>query len=191
MTLIAVVLYRNSAIEEVVVSAEAHNVALARSVSNTLWSDFGPYVTNVEEEDGERLRNRRETAELNRRVNELTRGLPVLKIKVFRIDGLTVYSSQADQIGEWKDNTGFWRAARDGKPASKHSYRNTFSAFSGEMQNRDLVESYIPIKGPDGRVEAVMEIYSDVTLAMARVTNNTISYLGGLFLISLALYSLL
>ncbi|MDJ0971247.1 MAG: response regulator [Kiloniellales bacterium] len=191
MTLIAVVLYRNSAIEEVVVAAEGHNVALARSLSNTLWSDFGPYVTTVEEEDGERLRNRSETAELNRRVNELTRGLPVLKIKVFRIDGLTVYSSQADQIGEWKDNTGFWRAARDGKPASKHSYRNTFSAFSGEMQNRDLVESYIPIKGPDGRVEAVMEIYSDVTLAMARVTNNTISYLGGLFLISLALYSLL
>ena len=191
MTLIAVVLYRNSAIEEVVVSAEGHNVALARSLSNTLWSDFGPYVTTVEEEDGEKLRNRSETAELNRRVNELTRGLPVLKIKVFRVDGLTVYSSQADQIGEWKDNTGFWRAARDGKPASKHSYRNTFSAFSGEMQNRDLVESYIPIKGPDGRVEAVMEIYSDVTLAMARVTNNTISYLGGLFLISLALYSLL
>ncbi len=191
MTLIAVVLYRNSAIEEVVVAAEGHNVALARSLSNTLWSDFGPYVTTIEEEDGERLRNRSETAELNRRVNELTRGLPVLKIKVFRIDGLTVYSSQADQIGEWKDNTGFWRAARDGKPASKHSYRNTFSAFSGEMQNRDLVESYIPIKGPDGRVEAVMEIYSDVTLAMARVTNNTISYLGGLFLISLALYSLL
>ena len=191
MTLIAVVLYRNSAIEEVVVAAEGHNVALARSLSNTLWSDFGPYVTTIEEEDGERLRNRSETAELNRRVNELTRGLPVLKIKVFRVDGLTVYSSQADQIGEWKDNTGFWRAARDGKPASKHSYRNTFSAFSGEMQNRDLVESYIPIKGPDGRVEAVMEIYSDVTLAMARVTNNTISYLGGLFLISLALYSLL
>ncbi len=191
MTLIAVVLYRNSAIEEVVVAAEGHNIALARSLSNTLWSDFGPHVTAVEEEDGDRLRNRSETAELNRLVNELTRGLPVLKIKIFRIDGLTVYSSQADQIGEWKDNAGFRRAAEDGFAASKHSYRHTFSAFSGEMQNRDLVESYIPIKGPDGRVEAVMEIYSDVTLAMARVTNNTISYLGGLFLISLALYFLL
>ncbi len=191
MTLIAVVLYRNSAIEEVVVAAEGHNVALARSLSNTLWSDFGPYVTTVEEEDGDRLRNRSETAELHRLVNELTRGLPVLKIKIFRIDGLTVFSSQADQIGEWKDNAGFRRAAEDGFAASKHSYRHTFSAFSGEMQNRDLVESYIPIKGPDGRVEAVMEIYSDVTLAMARVTKNTISYLGGLFLISLALYFLL
>ncbi len=191
MTLIAVVLYRNSAIEEVVVSAESHNVALARSLSNTVWPDFRTYITTVEEQDGDRLRNRSETSELHRRVKELTRGLPVLKIKIFRIDGLTVYSSQASQIGEWKENAGFQRAAEDGKPASKHSYRNTFSAFSGEMQNRDLVESYIPIEGPDGRVEAVMEVYSDVTLAMARVTNNTISFLGGLFLISLALYSLL
>ncbi len=191
MTLIAVVLYRNSAIEEVVVTAESHNVALARSLANTLWSDFGPYVTTLQERDGDRLRERPETQELHRRVRELTRGLPVLKIKIYRTDGLTVYSSQARQIGERKENAGFRRAAEDGKPASKHSYRNTFSAFSGEMQNRDLVESYIPIKGPDDSVEAVMEVYSDVTLAMARVTNNTISYLGGLFLISLALYSLL
>ncbi len=191
MTLIAVVLYRNSAIEEVVVAAESHNVALARALSNTLWNDYGPYVTTLQEQDGDRLRDRPETQELHRRVRELTRGLPVLKIKIYRIDGLTVYSSQASQIGEWKDNAGFRRAAEDGKPASEQSFRNTFSAFSGEMQNRDLVESYIPIEGPEGGVEAVMEVYSDVTLAMARVTNNTISYLGGLFLISLALYSLL
>ncbi|MDJ0942007.1 MAG: response regulator [Kiloniellales bacterium] len=191
MMLIAVLLYRNSAIEEVVVAAENHNVALARSFANTLWRDFGPYVTTLAEDDGDRIRDLPETQALDRRVREMARGLPVLKIKIFRVDGLTVYSSQPSQIGEWKDNDGFRSAAEDGRPASKHSYRNSFSAFSGEMQNRDLVESYIPIKGPHGRVEAVVELYSDVTLSMARVTNNTISYLGGLFLISLALYSLL
>ena len=191
MTLIAVVLYRNSAIEEVVVAAESHNAALARALANTLLPDFGRHASTIEEQDGDRLRGRLETAELDRRVRALTRGLPVLRIRVFRTDGFTVYSSQADQIGERKDNAGFRRAAEDGKPASRHGYRSRLSAFSGELQNRDLVESYIPIVGPDGAVEAVVEIYSDVTLAMARVTNNTISYLGSLFLISLALYSLL
>ena len=191
MALVAVVLFRNSAIEELIASTESHNVALARAFSNTVWPEYGGYLSSIDETDGDRLRQRPETRSLHQRIVTLTRGLPVLKIKIYRTDGLTIYSSQFEQIGEVKENAGFSRAALQGQPASKHSYRNSFSAFSGEVQNRDLVESYIPVRNAAGDVEAVVEIYADVTQPMARLTQGTINYLGGFLLISIALYSML
>ena len=96
--------------------------------------------------DGDALRARPETRELDAALRTLTTGLPVLKVKIYDLDGLTVYSSQPSQMGTDKSNNlGFLQSARDGNPASKLSYRDTFSAFSGTVQNRDLVESYLPI----------------------------------------------
>ena len=49
-----------------------------------------------------------------------------------------------------------------GKRASQLVHRDAFSAFSGEVFNRDIVESYIPIQ-ENGDSVAVFELYTDVT----------------------------
>ena len=82
-------------------------------------------------------------------------------------------------------------ASKEAKPASKLSFRDTFSAFSVAVENRDLVESYVPVRRGDGTVEGVLEIYTDVSHLMARLDRNTKIYATLLLLICTLLYGVL
>ncbi len=191
VTAAMVSLYRQSAISELVASAEAHNSSLARSFANTIWQEFGDYVSSADAE-GDRLRERPETARLHSALAALAEGLPVLKVKIYSLDGLTVYSSQSSQIGEDKSSNPGFRAAREqAKPASKLSFRDTFSAFSGLVRNRDLVETYVPIVAEDGTVQGVFEIYTDVTPLVARLQSAMTGYVLIFLLAYLLLYAAL
>ena len=192
VTTALVALYRQNAVHELVESTEGQNVLLARSFANTLWPRYSEYVISATEMDGDALRAREETAELHEALKTLTAGLPVLKIKIYNLDGLTVYSSQRSQMGADKNtNLGFLRSAKEGEPASKQSYRSTFITFSGAVRNRDLVESYLPIWGPDGVIEGVFELYTDVTPRIAKVDRDTNSLTVGLVIAFGLLYAML
>ncbi len=125
-----VALFRQHELHEVVESTENQNVLLARSFANTLWPRYSKYVVSASGMDGDALRAREETAELHEALKTLTAGLPVLKIKIYNLDGLTVFSSQRSQMGADKSNNiGFLRSAEKGNPVSKQSYRDNFITF--------------------------------------------------------------
>ena len=129
---------------------------------------------------------------LHAEVMRLTQDLAVLKVKIYDVDGLTVYSSDPSQIGESKSgNPAFTRVTQTRKSVSKHSYRKSFSAFSQERFDVDVVETYVPVTAPDGALGAVFEIYLDVTAVMARSTNGTIVFGVTTTTVLLALYILL
>jgi hypothetical protein len=170
VTVVLVVLYRHNAVNDLVEIAERQNVELARALSNTIWPRFSAYVTGVSGLDGDALRARPETRQIHEALKTLSAGLPVLKVKIYNLDGLTVFSSQASQIGEDKSNSpSFLASVREGKPASKQAHEDRFSSLSGELLDRELVESYLPIRRGDGPIEGVFELYSDVTPLMARI----------------------
>jgi signal transduction histidine kinase len=192
VTLVLGYFYRQQAVHEMVVIAERQNVSLARSFANTLWPKFSDYVTSQTGTDGETLRQNRETAAIHENLLRLTAGLPVLMVKVYDLSGLTVYSSKPGQMGESKaDNAGFLASALEGVSVSKLSHRETFASFAGSVTDRDLVESYVAVRGADGEIEGVFELYSDVTELVGRIDDVTIKIIASLLVAFGLLYAVL
>ena len=173
VTLVLVAVYRDLALDQVVEEAEIQNVALSQAFANAIWPRFADYVKFEAPVDGEALRARPETAEIHAIAKSLVYGLNVVKIKIYRLDGFTVYSSDFSQIGTDKSQgPAFARAAREGVPGSKFGFRPVFDGINGRLTDRHIVESYLPIRGRSGDVEGVFELYSDATARIASVAED-------------------
>jgi len=175
---IAFVVYRENEVQRLIDFAEQQNVELARSFANTIWPGISSLVMSASGATANNRAGSEQTQAIARAVEAATAGLPVLKVKIYNLEGLTVYSSNSAEIGEYKtNNPGFFSAARAGQPASKLTIRDAISSFEQTVQERDLVESYIPIRQGDGPVEGVFELYTDVTplmVSMSRSTTNVV-----------------
>ncbi|MCB0176090.1 MAG: hypothetical protein KDK04_09465 [Candidatus Competibacteraceae bacterium] len=154
--------------QQIVQLGETSNIALAQGFGQTIWPRFGDYVKTVQEKDGDALRARPETAQLRELTANLAKDKPVLKLKIYNLDGLTVYSSEESQIGENKrGNLGYEQAAKQGQAASKMSERGRFSGFADVISNVALAETYVPVHNADGDIEGVFELYTNVSPVFA------------------------
>ena len=99
-------------------------------------------------------------------VRKFMLGTDILKVKIYNINGVTVYSSHEQQIGEVEiDNAGFTKAIT-GSSVSQITHRGSFSAFDGEVFDRDLIASYIPIYAQGQVIVGVAEVYTDRSQAV-------------------------
>jgi signal transduction histidine kinase/ActR/RegA family two-component response regulator len=158
-------LYRQAAERELVRVGEYSNIAHAVTFANAVWPEHGDYLIHTAPTlSVDQLKAHPATARLHAQLSALAGGTPVAKVKIFSTSGLTLYSSEAKQIGESKYNTPAIEAARAGSVTSQLSFRPKFQAFHRELDNRDMLSSYIPIRGGDGTtVVAVFELYEDMT----------------------------
>lgn len=164
VVLAVAVLYRSMTRDALVDQATRSNAALAQSFANSIWSRFATFVDVAAGLPVAELRSRPEIAALHEQVQQRLHGLNVVKVKIYSLNGRTVFSTDAQQLGEDKsDNVGFQRA-RLGATASELAFRNQVYSFEGTIADRNLLSSYIPITDqPGGDVKAVFELYSDVT----------------------------
>ncbi len=189
---------------------ESGNVNLTRLFVNSLWDEYmAPFVAEVikipadgclamedVEKDGKmkpsaakkacleavgaKIRKNPKFEEINIKVFDAMKGSSVFKIKVFDLRGITVYSSQHNQIGASKlDNPG-WKSALRGVPLSELVHRDTFSTFEGDVEDIDVISSYLPVYQPGTDIlVGVFEIYSDVTRFLIQI-NQTSNNMQGL-----------
>jgi signal transduction histidine kinase len=187
------IFYRRIVLGDLVALGESKNVALTQAFANSLWPQFAPFVASATGLSGDEIRAQPETAQLRQAVMALMQDLSVVKVKVYDLAGLTVFSTQASQIGEDKRTNAGFRAARAGKVASELTHRDTFSAFEETVEDLDILSSYIPIRrgGPGGSIEGVFELYSDVTPLLRRMNQTQRNVIIGVILILTALYTVL
>jgi len=185
--------YHALSVAQLVRMAEDRNVAMTHVFRNAFWPRYGLFLRQEGERDAVALLGADETLRLHADVTAQMRDTEVIKAKVYNRAGVTVYSSDRRQIGEDKsDNAGF-RRALEGRITSELTHRNSIDAFEGELAERDVISSYVPIHGDGGAVEGVFELYQDVTpfVASLRLTLWWIAggVLGILGLLYLAQYA--
>ncbi|WP_342132052.1 putative bifunctional diguanylate cyclase/phosphodiesterase [Hydrogenophaga sp. OTU3427] len=161
--------YERYSVAQLLRLAEDRNTAMTQVFRNTLWPGYGDYLKTVDLRDVPRLRDADTYGRLHAEVTRLMRDTEVVKAKVYNRDGLTVYSSEAAQVGEDKRGNAGFRSALDGRAASELTHRDAFSAFEGSRVDLDLISSYVPIRGADGQIEGVFELYQDVSPFLAQL----------------------
>lgn len=95
------------------------------------------------------------------KVRDLFFGTNVVKIKIYANDGYTVFSTDANQIGQEKSEVEEVTHALRGRSSSQFSFRENFVALTGNKSNIEVVSSYHPLKTRLGIINGVVEVYSD------------------------------
>lgn len=196
--LIAIVMlnygYRRSAISDLIAIGEKENAALAKSLSNSLQAILKPYLSNSSKLNPKELSERLEIAILQNQVERYTKDLSLVKIKVYNLEGTTIFSTDPQQIGQDKSKSTGFQTAITGKVKTELGHRDTFKAIRGKIEDRKLLSSYVPIVGNSGEMQGVFELYNDVTPLVKKISRTQLeiisivgSTLGLLYLILLAI----
>lgn len=188
--------YRRYAIANLIALGEKENATLTQSFANSLQSILKPYLVKSRRLNNDKLSNQLEISILQNQVEKLTKNLSILKIKIYNLDGVTIFSTDPQQIGQDKSqNTGFL-TAMTGNIKTELDHRETFQAIQGETTDRKVLSSYVPMENNAGEILGVFELYRDVTPLVGEISTIQlrlvliISFtLGLLYLILLMLIS--
>lgn len=143
---------------------QSNHVALTQSLANALRPQFRDLAELAQTLDNDALRQHANLVALQPRVIEAMRNTQVVKLKLYDLNGRTIFSTDPSQIGkDYRDNPAFISAAK-GVPMSELTHRDHFSAFDRELENLDVLSSYVALRtGRSEPIEGVIEVYSDVT----------------------------
>ncbi len=183
--------YRHESVASLLNVAENRNAALTHVFGNALWPHFSPLLKRG---PGDPPINPSgpEIANLRRQVVALMKDTSAVKVKIYNLQGVTVFSTEAKQIGDDKHSNAGFLAAAQGRVASELTHRNKFSAFDGVIESRDLLSSYIPFVPENGKeIEGVFELYTDITPFLAQVKRTQWLLVLVVTGVSTLLYSLL
>jgi diguanylate cyclase (GGDEF)-like protein len=182
--------YRYVAVQSLVQLGEENNTSLARSMAGALGAQLAGYLAAVDRlHSTEELSRNTRLPELRSAILAHMQQVPVVKVKVYDLNGRTVFSTEPSQIGEDKQSNAGFQAGRAGRAASELTHRNQFSAFEQVIEDRDVLSTYLPFRAARGApVKAVFEIYSDVTPFVQRIARTQWLLSGAVMLVLLVLY---
>jgi hypothetical protein len=189
-TVVLAAVYRHIATNQLLELGETNNVALAQIFSNSIWPHYRSFQDAAGRVDADTLRSHPDIAKLRQSVLDVMRDTKVVKVKLYEVDGRTLFSTDPAQIGkDYSANPGFI-SANKGRPLSELTHRDKFSAFDREIENRDVLSSYVPLRSSaNAPIGGVLEIYSDVTDLLVRIDKeerlvilSAVAVLGVLFI---------
>lgn len=139
-------LVRNLAAEELEALGMDQHESMARSLSAALHRKIRPVLEATDEAGA--LHDNPDVRELRQYLVEPLRGMRVVRIKIYAPDGRTVFSSDADQIGEMAAENESFLAAMAGRTVNELIHHDAFNVSDNVAEDRDLLETYVPIRLP-------------------------------------------
>jgi len=160
--------------------AEQNNVNVARVLANLLWSRDAQLLGDLSAADPATLQKRPEVA-------------PVYRLKIYDLQGDTIFSTDPEQIGENESDDEGFESASHGIVVSELARANTFSVTESTVVDRDLLSSYVPIYrgAPGSEIVGVFEVYDDVTSFLRDINRGIASQVALVLLTTGAVYLVL
>jgi diguanylate cyclase (GGDEF)-like protein len=175
-------LYRHIATSILIEHETRANRALTTAFANSIWPTYKNFVMSQQAVERDTLLGKLEIQSLRQDVLSQMRNLDVVKVKIYNLDGITIFSTDTNQIGEDKSNNPGFQTARSGNVISEIIFRNEFYAFENVIVDRNLLATYIPLQqNENAPVEAVFELYSDVTDLVHKIEVTQIQIVAGVF----------
>ena len=183
------ILQQKLALDDVIRLGEAGNAETTRVLANTYAEPLRSFLALAPTLSAEQLQVHSQTRQLNELLRRAVSGTSIIKIKAYTLDGRTVYSSEARQIGEDKSANAGFLAARAGKVTTEITHRDHFSAFEQQLMDRSVLSTYLPIRsGASEPIEAVFEVYDDVTPFLRQMEVTQRQVVSGVVAILVLLY---
>lgn len=171
---VLVLIYRYLAFAALAQHETRDNINITQIFASTIWRKHADYVKGASAIPIGELQRRPEVARIREDVLHQMKGLLVVKVKIYNLDGLTVFSTDPAQIGEDKSTNSGFLMAKSGETVSDITFRDRFDAFERVINDRSLISSYVPIRTSlDTPTEGVMEVYSDVTPYVEKLQTTT------------------
>jgi hypothetical protein len=116
----------------------------------------------------------------------------VFKIKIYAKDQKIAYSTDRAIIGKkGHKNEGLDRALRGEAVSLLQSGRDVWDLDDEQRLDRDMVETYLPIRDRNNKVVGAFEIYVDVSSYRAGIRRLLVPSLGALFIILTCIFGTL
>lgn len=184
-------LYRYVTVENFKQMRAQQNLELAVVLSNSVASQIDDLQGLAAELSWAELQSTPEIEQIGAIIDRELAHLPVYVVNIFSPEGLVLYSTDRQQIGaKVLLNGGFEIAAR-GQPTSAMVRRDSFNQYDRVVEDRDMVETYLPLRDSDGRVFGVFEIHSDISEFFSQVDSTQQTIIVGTSAALLLLYILL
>ncbi|MBF0181292.1 MAG: PAS domain S-box protein [Magnetococcales bacterium] len=169
---------------------EAQNVAITQVFANALWPSLSGFLLLSRTMTAAEIRQHPLIPYLDQFLRKLMGNLKVLQVKIHNGNGVTLYASRADQIGEDQSGNHGVSTALTDRLHSEQVHAHDFVSHDGQVTDRNMIVTYVPLFRDD-RVRGVFELYYDIgelLEQMHRVQHWMVLGVTGLFL---ALYGVL
>jgi diguanylate cyclase (GGDEF)-like protein len=193
-----------TAVDRHIESVERKNILVAQSIRTVLWHQFRMTSSMDDQTAAAQQDHPSQTTDANSHDNHQQLGLPadiggllqplltrsaVKKFKIYNIDGITLYSTRPEEIGQSHGWSPGLQQAKTGRP---HSVVLT-NEESHELLDREseYVETYFPLFAyPASEIIGVFEIYADVGQELTAIRMRQKKEAGALALVILLMFAL-
>ncbi len=155
-------IYRHAAVNTVIDLGETTNVSLAQTVLSSIRPQLAAYLKDMSEATPEAASSHPIPPELEHAIQHLITETAIVRIKIYNLRGVVIYSTLATQIGQVQaDNLGV-KKALGGEILSEMVYSDSFNKPDQEPSENNMIQSYLPAKvEPFGTILGAFEIYYD------------------------------
>jgi len=82
-----------SAKQKIIFAQQKLSISLTKNISNSFWPIFADYIKKFKKTDARSAEAQCLVTDMQATIKALIYGLPILKIKIYTLDGLTVFST--------------------------------------------------------------------------------------------------